>query len=107
MQPQFLGKISTPAGSPVQIMTDRTVRACKILFVTIPGFAGNIYVGGANMNIQTLAGVMIKFNRPCAAGPPEQFVIDSPRGTNSLVVSDYWIAASIAGDGVLVTHFQT
>ena len=108
MQPNFLGKISTPsAGSPIQIITDRTVGACKILFVIIPGFAGNIYVGGANMNTATLEGVLIKFNRPGTAGLPDHFAIDEPRGANSLVVSDYWIAASEAGGGVLVTYFQS
>jgi len=108
MQPNFLGKVSTPsAGSPVQLTTDPTVRASKILFVTIPGFAGNIYVGGANMNTATLEGVLIKFNRPGAVGQPDHFAIDTPRGGNSLVVSDYWVAASVAGGGVLVTYFQS
>jgi len=108
MQPNFLGKVSTPsAGSPVQLTTDPTVRACKILFVTIPGFAGNIYVGGANMNTATLEGVLIKFNRPGAVGQPDHFAIDTPRGGNSLVLSDYWVAASVAGGGVLVTYFQS
>src|SRR2546429_7984258 len=108
MQPNFLGKISTTsAGSPVQILTDRTVGACKILFVTIPGFAGNIYVGGASMNTATLEGVLSQFNRPGMAGQPDHFAIDAPRGANSLVVSDYWIATSVAGGGVLVTYFQS
>jgi hypothetical protein len=108
MQPNFLGKISTPsAGSPVQILTDRTVGACRILFVTIPGFAGNIYIGGANMNTTTLEGVLIKFNRTGMAGQPDHFAIDAPRGTNSLIVADYWMAASAAGGGVLVTYFQS
>src|SRR6185369_718602 len=107
MQPNFLGKISTPsAGAPVRLVADPTIRACKILFVTIPGFAGNVYVGGANMDTATLAGVLIKFNRPGAVGQPDHFVIDSPHGGNSLAVSYYWIAASVAGDGVLVTYFQ-
>ena len=83
MQPNFLGKISTlAAGSPVQLITDRTVGACKILFVTIPGFAGNIYVGGASMNTATLEGVLIQFNRPGMAGQPDHFVISSLVGHN-------------------------
>ena len=108
MQPTFLGKISTPsAGSPVQLVTDRSVGACRILFIIIPGFTGNIYVGGANMNTATLEGVLIQFNRPAMAGQPDHFAIDAPRGTNALVVSDYWVAASVAGGGVLVTYFQS
>lgn len=108
MQPNFLGRISTPsAGTPVPLITDRTVRACKILFVTIPGFIGNICVGGANMDTATLEGVLIKFNRPAMAGQPDHFAIDAPHGANALIVSDYWIAASAAGGGVLVTYFQS
>jgi hypothetical protein len=108
MEPIFLGKISAPtAGVPVQLTSDNTVRACKIIFVTIPGLTGNIYVGGANLNTTTLDGVLIKFNPPSAVGLADSFTIESENATNSLVVSDYWVAASVAGEGALVTYFQT
>jgi hypothetical protein len=108
MEPNFLGKISAPsAGVPVQLTSDNTIRACKIVFVTIPGLSGNIYVGGANLNTTTLAGVLIKFNPPSAVGLSDSFTIESERAVNSLVVSDYWLAASVAGEGALVTYFQT
>jgi hypothetical protein len=108
MQPTFLGKIAAPAaGTPVPIATDRAIRACKILFVTIPGLAGNIYVGGQNLDIATLAGTLMKFNPPCSIGLPDHFAIVSANGSNSLVVADYWLAASVAGEGALVTYFQS
>ena len=108
MEPNFLGKITAPtAGLPVQLISDNTVRACKIVFVTIPGLSGNIYVGGANLNMATLAGVLIKFNPPSTVRLSDSFAIESERGANSLVVSDYWLAASVAGEGALVTYFQT
>ena len=108
MEPNFLGKISAPsAGVPVQLTSDNTVRACKIVFVTIPGLSGNIFVGGANLNTTTLAGVLIKFNPPSAVGLSDSFTVESERAVNSLVVSDYWLAASVAGEGALVTYFQT
>jgi len=108
MEPNFLGKISAPsAGVPVQLISDSTIRACKIVFVTIPGLTGNIYIGGANLNMTTLAGVLIKFNPPSTVGPSDSFAIESERGSNSLVVSDYWLAASVPGEGALVTYFQT
>ena len=107
MQPNFLGKISAPsAGAPVQLATDRTIRACKILIVTIPGLVGNIYAGGADLNITTLAGTLIKFNPPSAVGLPDHFAIESAGASNSLIVADYWLAASVAGEGALVTYFQ-
>jgi hypothetical protein len=108
MEPNFLGKISAPsAGVPVQLISDNTIRACKIVFVTIPGLSGNIYVGGANLNVTTLAGVLIKFNPPSTVGLADSFNIESESGSNSLVVSDYWLAASAPGEGALVTYFQT
>lgn len=108
MEPTFLGKISAPvAGVPVQLTADNTVRACRIVFVTIPGLTGNIYVGGANLNTTTLAGVLIKFNPPTTVGLSDSFTIESESTSNSLVVSDYWLAASVAGEGALVTYFQT
>ncbi len=108
MEPNFLGKITAPsAGVPVQLTSDNTIRACKIVFVTIPGLSGNIYVGGANLDITTLAGVLIKFNPPSAVGLSDSFTVESERAVNSLVVSDYWLAASVAGEGALVTYFQT
>src|SRR5579859_478736 len=108
MEPNFLGKISAPsAGVPVQLTADNTIRACMIVFVTIPGLSGNIYVGGANLDTTSLAGVLIKFNPPSAVGLSDSFTIESERGSNSLVVSDYWLAASVAGEGALVTYFQT
>src|SRR5580692_8706967 len=106
MEPNFLGKISAPsAGVPVQLTSDNTVRACKIIFVTIPGLTGNTYVGGANLNTTTLDGVLIKFNPPSAVGLADSFTVESENSTNSLVVSDYWVAASVAGEGALVTYF--
>ena len=108
MEPNFLGKISAPsAGVPVQLISDNTVRACKIVFVTIPGLSGNIYIGGANLNMTTLAGVLIKFNPPSTVGLADSFSIESEQGSNSLLVSDYWLAASVPGEGALVTYFQT
>jgi hypothetical protein len=108
MQPTFLGKITVAsAGTPVPLLTDPTVRACAILVVTIPGLTGNIYLGGANLNQGTLAGVMIQFNAPAAQGPPDQFLLASKDARNSLRVSDYFLDASVSGEGALVTYFET
>jgi hypothetical protein len=107
MEPNFLGKISAPsAATPVQLTSDISIRACKIIIVMIPGLSGNIYVGGPNLNIGTMAGVLIKFNPPSAVGLSDFFTIEAKGSTNSLLVSDYWLAASVAGEGALVTYFQ-
>src|SRR5579859_2476095 len=106
MEPNFLGKVTAPsAGAPVQFTSDPAARACKIVIATIPGQTGNIYIGGAALNTATLAGVLFKFNPPSSVGLTDYFAIEAKGSTNSLMVSDYWLAASVAGEGALVTYF--
>ena len=108
MQPTFLGKVTVAtAGAPVPLSTDTTLRACKILVATIPGLTGNIYFGGAAINQSTMSGVMIKFNPPAVPGQPDHFILQTQDARNSLRVSDYFIDASVSGEGALVTYFQT
>ena len=108
MEPNFLGKISAPsAGAPVSADYRSPRRgACRIVIATIPGQTGNIYVGGAALNTATLAGVLFEFNPPSTVGLTDFFAIEAMGSTNSLVVSDYWLAATVAGEGALVTYFQ-
>ncbi|HLM99550.1 MAG TPA: hypothetical protein VK335_09730 [Bryobacteraceae bacterium] len=108
MQPTFLGKVTVAsAGTPVPLSTDLTVRACAILVATIPGLTGNVFLGGAGLNQTTLHGVMVQFNAPAAQGPADQFLLASEDATNSLRVADYFLDASVSGEGALVTYFQT
>jgi hypothetical protein len=108
MQPTFLGIVTVAtAGTPVPLATDAELRACAILIATVPDFTGNIFLGGASLNQTTLAKVMIKFNAPSAAGIPDHFLLQSEDGSNSLRISDYWMDASVSGEGALVTYFQT
>ena len=108
MQPTFLGKVAViSAGTPVPLSHDPNLRACAILVATIPGLTGNIFVGGAGLNQATLQGVMIQFNAPAALGPADQFTLASEDARNSLRVADYFLDASVSGEGALVTYFQT
>jgi len=108
MQPTFLGKVTvTSAGTPAPLSNDPTLRACAILVATIPGLTGNIFLGGADLNQATLQGVMIQFNPPTAQGPPDQFLLASEDARNSLCLADYFLDASVSGEGALVTYFQT
>jgi len=107
MQPTFLGKVTvTTAGTAVPLITDPAIRACKILFFSIPGLTGSVYVGGAGLNQSTLAAVMIKFNAPGTAGESGYFELGTEDGRNSLRVCDYYVGAAVSGEGLLVTYFQ-
>jgi len=108
MQPTFLGKVTVAsAGTPVPLSTDSTLRACAILVATIPGLTGNVYLGGSGLDQNTLARVMVKFNAPSVFGPPDSFLVEARGGVNALQVSEYFLDASVSGDGALVTYFQT
>jgi hypothetical protein len=50
---------------------------------------------------------MIKFNPPAVPGQPDHFILQTQDARNSLRVSDYFIDASVSGEGALVTYFQT
>jgi hypothetical protein len=108
MQPTFLGKVTVAsAGTPLALSTEPTLRACAILIATIPGLTGNIYLGGAGLDQNTLAHVMMKFNAPSLSGPPDSFLLEARDGRNALQVSEYFLDASVSGEGALVTYFQT
>jgi hypothetical protein len=108
MQPTFLGKVTVAsAGTPVPLSPDPTLRASAILVATIPGLTGNVYLGGAGLDQNTLAHVMIKFNAPSVFGPPDSFLVEARDGRNALQVSEYFLDASVSSEGALVTYFQT
>jgi hypothetical protein len=108
MQPTFLGKVTVAsAGTPVPLSADTTLRACAILVATIPGLTGNVYLGGAGLDQNTLTRVMIRFNAPSVFGPPDIFLVEARSGRNALQVSEYFLDASVSGEGALVTYFQT
>ena len=50
---------------------------------------------------------MIKFNAPAVLGQPDHFILETQDARNSLRVSDYFLDASVSGEGALVTYFQT
>ena len=106
MQPTFLGKVTVASsGTPVPLSADSALRACAILVATIPGLTGNIYLGGAGLNQNSLTGVMMKFNAPSVFGPPDFFLLEAHSGHNSLQLSEYFLEA-VSGEGALITYFQ-
>jgi hypothetical protein len=106
MQATALGKVSVPtAGTPVQLTSDKTIFASKIVFTTV-NIAGRMFVGKAGMNKTTGAGVITEmFPYAASNGAPDRFEIES-EDANLLRVSDYWIDAATNGDGLYVTYFQ-
>ena len=102
-----LGRVSvaTP-GTPVALAANNTATAAKIFFQVIPGLTGKTYIGKAGMNKSTLAGVVRILWPNSGGGFSENFWIETNNGTDSLRMSDYFVDADIAGEGLLVTYWQ-
>ena len=110
MQAITLGLIGVPTpGTPVRVSSDETLRAMLMLVRTVPGFGGKTYLGvaGMNKNSAEKTGVIRILSEPPAFGPQDGEVL--PPGTggagNVIQVSDYWVDADVAGEGVTVTCF--
>jgi hypothetical protein len=109
MQTISFGLIRVPTpGTPVQITTDSTIMATLLMVRTVPGFTGKTYLGLAGMNKASIgeSGVIRVLSEP-SFGPQDGEVLPpGGRGQgNVLRVSDFWIDADVAGEGVLATCF--
>lgn len=107
-------KVAVP-GTPVDLLTasgnqaflggpgQPPNRCYQILFETLAGNTGKVYLGKPNMNKATLAGVVKVF--PAPAGGVIDFSITVPGGVNEMVPDDWHIDADNANEGLLVTLF--
>jgi hypothetical protein len=109
MQAISLGLIRVPTpGTPVQVTTNTSLTATMLMIRTVPGFSGKTYLGLAGMSKSAgaMTNVIRVLSEPCF-GPQDGEVLP-PVGRNHgniLRVSDYWIDADVANEGVLVTCF--
>ena len=88
-------------------MKDAGVAIDYVLEIDVPDAAIIERMSGRRMHPASGRTYHIKFNPPSTVGLADSFNIESERGSNSLVLSDYWLAASVPGEGALVTYFQT
>jgi hypothetical protein len=109
MQAISFGLIRVPTpGTPVQISTDSTLNASMLMVRTVPGFTGKTYLGLAGMNKSAsgMSGVMRVLSEPCFGPQDGEVFPPAGRGQgNALRVSDYWVDADVANEGVIVTCF--
>ena len=106
--PLGLVRVPTP-GTPVRITADMTLQVMQMMVRTVPGFTGKTYLGLAGMDKTSSAktGVIRILSEPPAFGPQDGEVLPAATGGqgNVLRVSDYWVDADVAGEGVIVTCF--
>jgi len=107
------GKTTIPTpGVPVQVVVppavagplgalgETTVHA--ILIEVLAGNLGKVYIGTAGLNRGTLANVLVMLPIPTANLLPT-FSISVTAAANALSLSDLWIDADNANDGVLLS----
>ena len=107
-----LGLIRVPTpGTPVQVTTDDSVRASQILVRIVPGFTGRTYLGvaGMNKNAAGMSGVVRVLAEPASFGSQDEEAIPNSPNLfgNSLRVSDFYVDADVADEGLLVSYIET
>lgn len=76
-----------------------------VMFQALPTNTGNVYIGIAGMNKTTLANVAAVLPIPTANFLPA-FSTSLTIAPNALVLTEFWIDADNATDGVLVTWLR-
>jgi hypothetical protein len=101
-----LGRVNvTTPGAPVPLSTDPEKKVSKIFAQVIPGLTGKGYIGKSNLTRATLSGVMRVLWPNTTGGFSDAFAVQSTNGTNSLVLSEYFVDMDVAGEGLLVTYW--
>ena len=91
-------------GTPVQLIA--TTTACSKIRLQAAGYQnGNVYVGVASMNKNTLAGVIKVFAPNLGATPSDELEIATNDGADGLYVNQYYVDADNAGYGVLAAYW--
>jgi hypothetical protein len=108
--PNSLGKIKvTTPGDPVPITTNTTLRAAIIRFSVFLGGTGRVYLGVQGMNRNTGAGVIKEFWPTGAGGAIADeliLVAPTPETYGSFRLSDFYVDADVANEGLLVSFFD-
>lgn len=91
----------TPVRVEAPILSDRpTCHACII--EALPDNLGKVYIGVAGLNKVTLVGVLLVLPIP-TANMIGTFSISMAQAANAIRLTDFYIDADVADDGVLVS----
>jgi len=107
VQPNSFGKISVPTpGTPVQVTTDKTIRANRIRFQNVIGETGHTFMGTSGMVKATFVGVIKDFwPTGAGGGVADAFEISSSDGSDTLYPAQYFVDANTAAEGLIVSYW--
>lgn len=101
-----LGRVNvTTPGTAVPLSTNPNQLVSKIFAQVIPGLTGKGYIGKSNLNRATLNGVIRVLWPNTAGGFSDAFAVASTNGSNSLVLSEYFVDMDVSGEGLLVSYW--
>jgi hypothetical protein len=101
-----MGRVNvTTPGTAVPLSSDPEKKVSRIFAQVIPGLTGKGYIGKSTLNRSTLAGVARVLWPNSGGGFSDSFEVSSHSGTNSLVLSEYFVDMDVAGEGLLVTYW--
>lgn len=105
MTPVSLGRVNvaTP-GTAVRLAAGR-LKCAKIRVNVVGGLTGKVFIGTSDINGTTMEGVIAELSPVAADALDRSFEITSNRDADVLDLSAYWIDASVAGEGLIVSYW--
>jgi len=101
-----MGRVNvTTPGTAVPLSTNTDQKVAKIFAQVVPGLTGKGFIGKSNLNRSTSAGVVRILWPNSGGGFSDSFEVSSNNGTNSLMLSEYFVDMDVAGEGLLVTYW--
>ena len=92
--------------SPVQFSTSLGM-VQSIVFRTIPGYCGKVYIGKSTMNTATLAGVFKVLYPNCSGGIGDEYSLEDRTAADGIDSSVFYIAGDIGGEQISWEAYQT
>lgn len=99
-----LGLVTDTGGAATQLSSDKTLRACKIMFRARNANTNLVSVGTHGFTAGG-AGMIGEILKP-ASGFSDMILLEDDGDGNSLYLSDYDVKPVTNGEGVYVTYWQ-
>lgn len=105
LNPTSLGRVNvTTPGTPVQLATVST-RCARIRVSVVSGLTGKMYLGTKGLVGSTYVGVVKELAPNSAGGVDDSYEFASYADAPLLDLSQYWIDAAVAGEGLIVAYW--
>lgn len=107
-----LGRVLvTAAGTPARVTANEADPSANypvhgLLIQALTSNTGVVYVGAADMDTSTLAGVYAVLGIPGSTGAPPVFSATITQAANGINLDDLWLDVSVSGEGALISGLR-